>query len=97
MKGGKMDKGISLLEHMQGLIYNLMELFDKDGSIPFAMPDDFEEHLRSNGWVHKSDVVEGKTGTCDMTEDCPYVPAPHCHKCEQYRPATIKDLIEGRE
>jgi hypothetical protein len=54
--------------------------------------------LRSHGWLHEEDVVEGKHW-CDEDE-----PEAHCmnhgrygcDNCNKTRPATIKDLI-GRE
>jgi hypothetical protein len=55
--------------------------------------DHMEETLRSYGWLHEGDLVEGKSWTCDDWEDCKKDPAPHCEECDKYRPATIRDLI----
>jgi hypothetical protein len=65
--------------------------------------------LRSHGWHHESDIVEGKTITedCDGYEGC----ADECGECAvrerdgrpdmmltmtKTRPATIRDLIGGK-
>jgi hypothetical protein len=53
------------------------------------------EHLRSHGWIHEDNVVEGKV-ECTREIECPDALEGMCMQCPDSRPATVKDLI-GRE
>jgi hypothetical protein len=96
--GVSMMYGATLLNHMREFIYNLMDRFDKGGTIPFVMPDNFD------GWIPpvRLDKVVDKVYICESAhhDDCPQKRGMIClddeHNCYN-RPATIRDLIEGRE
>ena len=62
--------------------------------------EDIERILRSHGWLHEDDVVEG-VWKCTLDKYCEMKERNGiCHhnitKCPNRRPATIKDLT-GRE
>jgi hypothetical protein len=69
---------------------------------------DIESILRSHGWLHEDDVVEGKTiaSMCKVKPEsqafqmgkCIAKPNTACVDCSEYvpeRPATVQDLIGG--
>jgi hypothetical protein len=105
------DKGRAFIQaHLAEVIDKLTGYAppEKNDEIATFMDWLFDDNiLRSHGWVHEDDVVEGETigAMCynmprDSIDKCPLKPQGRaCVNCEHYtsaRPATIKDLI-GKE
>jgi hypothetical protein len=62
--------------------------------------DYMEKILRSHGWLHEDDVVEGRHWCLHYRKTCMYTLCSRSHdwtSCDKVRPATVKDLIKGGE
>jgi hypothetical protein len=79
--------------YMIGKILDRHGINNKGGMEEVQEAKDFIKLLRSHGWHHESDVVEG-TSHCD---DCPGMGCDPCKYYNNEQPLTVGDLIKRGE